>query len=85
MRLIIEKKVFKETGRKKRKKNDDDDDREKNISRCKQMNLEKKKRETVNMVKRLLMTRWKREKMFLKKKWKSETETSVRIGVMNGR
>ena len=44
-----------------------------------------KKRETVNMVKRLLMTRWKREKMFLKKKWKSETETSVRIGVMNGR
>jgi len=49
------------------------------------MNLEKKKRETVNMVKRLLMTRWKREKMFLKKKWKSETETSVRIGVMNGR
>ena len=37
------------------------------------------------MVKRLLMTRWKREKNVFEKKWKSETETSVGIEVVNGR
>ena len=79
------KKKFSKKPVEKKKENDDDDDREKKHITMQIDEFREKKRETVNMVKRLLMTRWKREKMFLKKKWKSETETSVRIEVMNGR
>ena len=72
MRLIIEKKKFSKKPVKKKKENDDDDDdrEKKNISRCKWMNIEKKKEKRNRQYgqKAVDGTLKKRKKCFWKKK-----------------